>query len=203
LSWLDFVTRMTEALAWPLVVVTCVLVLRRHFARILAEMSLKRLKAGPVEAEFWEQKFAETEIEVRAVPVASVGETAQSIQTELSSEVSRAPAVAVLEAHSAVERELRSIVESLETRTSTTGMGAAGMARVAARAGVITEASVRAVEGVSVLRNLAAHGDARRISSEQAAEYVALVDAVLYTLRDDRQRASGKLDYSEGKVDQS
>jgi hypothetical protein len=42
---------------------------------------------------------------------------------------------------------------------------------------------VNAIEGISVMRNLAAHGSAREISSEQAMEYLALVDAVLYALK--------------------
>ena len=48
---------------------------------------------------------------------------------------------------------------------------------------LITGESLQAVEGITVLRNRAAHGSAREITTEQAEEYLALVDAIIYALR--------------------
>jgi hypothetical protein len=47
---------------------------------------------------------------------------------------------------------------------------------------MITPEALEAVEGVAVLRNLAAHNP-REASEQQALEYLALIDAVLFTLR--------------------
>lgn len=65
----------------------------------------------------------------------------------------------------------------------TSRAGAVRLARLARQAGLVTPETVKAIEGLSVMRNLAAHGSAREISSERAMEYLALVDAVLYTLK--------------------
>jgi len=68
-------------------------------------------------------------------------------------------------------------------------MGAVGLARLAVRHERITPGTVSAVEGLSVLRNLAAHGSAREITAAQADEYLVLADAVLYVLRSSRPNA--------------
>lgn len=64
---------------------------------------------------------------------------------------------------------------SLDTRS--------GLARLAREKGLITAKSLQAIEGITVLRNLAAHGSAREITTEQAEEYLVLVDAIIYALR--------------------
>lgn len=51
MSWLDFISRMTGSLAWPLAAIIGALLLRRPIANLLAHAPLKRLKAGPIEVE--------------------------------------------------------------------------------------------------------------------------------------------------------
>jgi hypothetical protein len=48
---------------------------------------------------------------------------------------------------------------------------------------LVNEETVRAIEGLGVLRNLVAHGRAGETTPERAADYLALVDAVMYTLK--------------------
>ena len=55
--------------------------------------------------------------------------------------------------------------------------------RLALDHGVITPEAAKAVEGITVMRNLTAHGRANEVTVERARDYLALVDAVLYTLR--------------------
>ncbi|WP_440900408.1 hypothetical protein [Actinosynnema sp.] len=183
MTWLTFISQMTSALVWPVVVLIIVLVLRKPIGQLLTDPGLKKIKAWQFEAELDRVRSQAVEqLETASPP----DEAPRVIAEELAADVSQAPVVAVLEAHRAIERELRDIVAS--SGETTTRASAAGLARLAAKKGLISEASVRSVEGVSHLRNLAAHGNARAITSEQAAEYVQLADAVLYAIKGDYRR---------------
>ena len=50
--------------------------------------------------------------------------------------------------------------------------------------GIITAATEEAVIGITVMRNLAAYGR-KDVRAEEAADFFALVDAVLYAIRRD------------------
>lgn len=191
MSPLQFIASMAGSLAWPLVVVIIVLIFRGSIRQLLTQGSLKRIKAGPFEAE-WERLAAEAEDKVKAAnPADEVPSAAdESVRTEFASEASTAPAAAVLDAYAAVERQLRSILDGVEEPTKTAKMGATRLAQLAMRHELISPATVRAVEGISVLRNLAAHGGAREVTPDRAAEYLALVDGVLFAISENYRQAS-------------
>lgn len=190
MSWLDFISRLTGSLAWPLTAVIGVFILRRPIAALLTQTPVKRLKAGPFEVEI-DRSLAEAETTLDAAGVTLPPVSEGSIRQELSVEAVRAPAVAVLEAHHAVERELRDVVTSFDISVPESA-GAVRLARLAAQRGILTQESVRAVEAISVLRNLIAHGGAREVSNEQAEEYLAYTDAVLFAIRENRRKAKPK-----------
>jgi hypothetical protein len=171
---------LVQSLAWPIFGLLIAFVLRQPLSRMLANRPPLKVKAGPFEVE-WDRVLAQTETEVEAAPPQESPQKPQlRLRDELRSEASTAPAVAVLEAHATVERALREVVEGLPGAERR--MSAVAMARLAEKQGRIGEATRRAVEGISVLRNLAAHGSAREITSQQAEEYLDLADAVLYSL---------------------
>jgi hypothetical protein len=64
------------------------------------------------------------------------------------------------------------------------------LARLAAQHGLLSKKSLQAVETITVLRNLVVHGRGREITNEQAEEYLALADAVLFAIRQDRRNAT-------------
>jgi len=181
-SGFELTAQLVAALAWPVSALVIAWVLRHPIGRILSDRPPKKVRAGPFEVE-WDRVIAETEKEVEAgASGPPVRPKTPPVREELAAEAKAAPAVAVLEAYTMVERELRRIVGDLEPER-TSRMGPVGLARLALGRELISPEAVRAVEGVSVLRNLAAHGSARDITPEQATEYLALVDAVLYSLR--------------------
>ncbi len=180
MSGFELAVRLAEALGWPIVALLIALILRHPLRHVLAQHPPSKVKAGPFEVE-WDRALAETEKDVGAST--SPGPVPTTVREELAAEASATPAVAVLEAHATVERVLRSMLAAEVPADQTSRAGAVGLARLAQRLGLITPESVSAVEGISVMRNLAAHGSAREISSEQALEYLALVDAVLYALK--------------------
>ena len=63
-------------------------------------------------------------------------------------------------------------------------LGFLDLAIEAREVGLISAASLEAIEGLTVMRNLAAHGRAQEdLDAARAIEYLDLADAVLYGLR--------------------
>jgi hypothetical protein len=57
------------------------------------------------------------------------------------------------------------------------------MPRLAREHDLITDETLSAIDGLRMLRNLAAHGGGRDISTGRAQEFVALADTVSYSLQ--------------------
>jgi hypothetical protein len=96
-----------------------------------------------------------------------------------------APGSAVVEAFGRVERELRRIAlgpPPVEDPQRLDRMSVRSLAVLAGRQGRISEESANAISGLTVLRNLAAHGRSDEIDTPRAVDFLHLVDAVLYAL---------------------
>lgn len=179
---MEFIASLVRSLAWPAAVVIAVLVFRRQLSSLLSE-PLRRIKAGPIEMEFIERvAVLEAQLDVEPdAPSASPSPDSLSAQLDRVAEI--APQAAVMEAHARVELRLRDMLsDSGLTPERPTGMRR--LAELVAQHGLIGPEAVRAIEGMTVLRNLAAHGGARDLSSDRAREYLALADTVLFTLRE-------------------
>lgn len=182
MSGFELIAQLVTALAWPVAALLIAFVLKKPLARMLGHRPPSRVKAGPFEMT-WDEGLAKAETELQAVvPPDPAAKSGASIREELSSEVEVAPAVAVLEAHATVERELRSILWDVEPEHASS-MGAVGLARLAAQKGKITPETANAVEGITVLKNLTKHDQSREVTPDRAADYVSLADAVLYAIR--------------------
>jgi hypothetical protein len=184
-SALEFIS----SVAWPLTVLVIALVFRKSIIDMLSGQLLTRMKAGPFEAN-WERGVSEVEAELKQTfPTEEQRPSPESLMAELASLAERSPATAVLEAYARIEKELRHIVESppVDPHLDLDRLGAPALARVVHNAGRLSEQTVQAVEGVSVLRNLVAHGRAGDITRERAKEYLALADGVLYAIRREQQ----------------
>ena len=178
---LELIVQLTQALAWPVTSLVIVLVLRKPIRQMLTHRPMNKLKAGPFEVE-WDRMMAEAEADIsKPAPAALPG----GVRDELSTEAQVDPAVAVLAAHTRVDRTLRQILSATDTPTEEINRAGStvGIARLAHKNGLITEKSLQAIEGITVMRNLAAHGSSREITPEQAEDYLALVDAIVYALR--------------------
>jgi hypothetical protein len=181
MGWMEFVSSIVGSLAWPVAAVITASVFRKQLREVLGTR-LHKIKAGPVEMELFDRKLAETEAEVDPIPgpAKTSGALPEGVAADLGSIVATSPAAAVMEAHARVERRLREILS--DAGMNDTRPGVRQLARTAAEKGLITGESVRAVEGITVMRNLAAHGQAHDLTPERAREYLDLVDAVLFSL---------------------
>ena len=186
MGWQAFVASLVQSLAWPAGVATAVIVLRKPIAAMLGQ-GVRRLKAGPVEVEF-DQVQAEVREDLARSPelaeAAPAEGQASTPATSLGKELSRlaelSPEAAVMEASRRIEYRLAEMLD--DAGVPHRRIGLRGLARLAQEHGLISDETLAAIDGMSVLRNLVAHvrGD---IGVDRARDYLALADAVLYALR--------------------
>jgi hypothetical protein len=182
-SWLAFAASLIHSLAWPAAVTAVVIVLRRPISTALGR-GVHRVRAGPVEVEF-DQELAEVREELRRSPelaAATPPVLPVSLREELARVAEVSPRAAVLEAFSRIEARLVQVLDNARAEPSQ-AVGGRALARRAHAHGLISDETLAAIDGLSVLRNLAAHSPADEIGVDRARDYLALADAVLYALR--------------------
>jgi hypothetical protein len=173
--------RAIAALAWPVFAIVAVLVFRHQLTRLFSAAGpMRRARAGPFEVE-WERQLAEAEVEIEAAGTPSSAGPPELVE-DLTPVANAAPNAAVMEAYARVEAELRRRLEEAGVPGAEPRTGGARLARLAAERGLISPETVRAVEGITVLRNLAAHGRADT-TTQQALDYLALADSVVFSIR--------------------
>jgi hypothetical protein len=136
----------------------------------------------------WERQLAEAEVDIEAAGIAPHSTTSE-LAEDLAAVAQTSPTAAIMEAYARVETELRQMLQGKGLSELELRAGGARLARMAAQFGSISEETVRAVEGIGVMRNLAAHGQPRAISPEQALDYLVLADSVLYAIRNPPRRS--------------
>jgi hypothetical protein len=176
----QFISSLVHALAWPGAVVALTIVFRRQLAKLLDSDRLRRLRAGPVDLVFDRQLAKVEESVARELPAA--GEQPELLASELRDTAAVAPATAVLEATSRLERELAALIQD-GGEWVVAGTGLVALAHQALDHDLITPETANAVKGIAVLRNLAAHDHMSRLSPAQAEEYLSLVDATIFAVR--------------------
>jgi hypothetical protein len=105
-----------------------------------------------------------------------------SVTEELARLAEVSPRSAVLEAFARIEARLIALLDGADVE-SYRAVGGRALARLARDQGLISDETLTAVEGLAVLRNLAAHSPTDEIGAERARDYLALADAVLFALK--------------------
>ncbi len=185
----QFIASLVSSLAWPATVSFALWLFRKQLAQLLTG-PIRRWKAGPVEVEY---DRIVSRVEARIEPAEAAGPAAvevppaaESVVAELEQYAHTWPSGSVIEAFSRVEYELRERLRAAGTDESDLRKyGGVMLARRAAADGIITRTTAEAVEGIAVLRNLAAHGGPGEVTQERALEYLALVDGVLFAISRD------------------
>jgi len=186
-SGFQLAASLASSLAWP-VLVAAILIFAWSKRRAISELlnlrsishgrTLRRVRAGPVELE-WDQLIESTAKQISdAVPMVDA-KPRGTVRRDLDTVASSVPAAAVLEGFARLERQLRVKTQGILDTHSEPGRrrierSVLAMARSARDHNLISE------EILSGLRNEAAHrvgGD--DITTEQAREYLDLVDSVI------------------------
>lgn len=184
MDWLTFLSKVIEALAWPLVALVLGLVFRKKLGDLLP--AIRRLKAGPLEAEF---ELAAKQIRASATEASSQTETATSGDSEVKREdganavVARLlnarndPSGMILEAWAKVDGELfrlgHQMGDIVDPLTSTAKVYESVMSSK-----VLPEETTRLILQLRDLRNKVAH--VKVVPTPDAAQdYVLAVDRVV------------------------
>lgn len=139
-----------------------------------------RFSAGPFRLE-WEKRAAEIEGDLGLSPSISKGEIGGAAG-RLDEIANVSPAGAVVEAFGQIEIALRSLLKKHGVSGFDESWNVRQLADAALEQGLIASETKDAIEGLSVMRNLAAHGEQRDLSPQRAHEFVALAQGVLYAI---------------------
>lgn len=176
MSALEFIS----SVAWPLAVLAIALLFRRPLSDALRSAS-GALSAGPFRLE-WQRRAEEVEADLARPSSISRGEIGGAAgRLDEIAEVS--PTGAIVEAFGQIEAVLRSLLEQKGIEDLDRPWSVRRLAEVARERGLITAETENAIEGLSVMRNLAAHGGQEDVSPQRAREFVALTHAVLYAIQ--------------------
>jgi len=168
-----------SSIAWPLTALIIALLFRKPLTEALASAT-GRLSAGPFSLE-WKRQVEAVEAELGRPPSISRGEIGGAAG-RLDEVAESSPSGAIVEAFGQIEATLRRLLEEQGSIAPERNWSVPLLTIRAHEQGLITQETVEAIEGLSVLRNLAAHGQAGDVSSQRAHEFVALAQGVLYAI---------------------
>ena len=180
---LAFVASLVASLAWPAATVVIALVFRTTIRSALAR-PLRRVKAGPLEAE-WDETVAEVLIDVAKSPETSdLPAPDRSLVSERLQQIAmQSPRAAVLAAYAEFEEALRRrLTLDGYAEAERRPLSARQMAVVAEERNLISRQTADAIQGATVLRNLAAHGPEDEIDARKALDFLTLADGILYAI---------------------
>lgn len=166
---------------------------RRHVSRrvhLLDRLAASgALSAGPFRLE-WKRRAEAVEADLGRAPSISRGEIGGAAgRLDEIAEVS--PTGAVVEAFGQIESSLRSLLEQEGVGGLYSPWSVRRLAEVAREQGLITPETQDAIEGLSVMRNLAAHGGQEDLSPQRAHEFVAPSQGVLYAIHTNAKAVGG------------
>jgi len=191
----SFIASLVSSLAWPGVVVAILVIFRRQFGTMLERLSRVRIGAGGDGDPDWNQ----TEAAVRqslglarpSLPAGPAGSPGARSGSQPGA--SRPPQALVEDRWQALTAELRDVVlrSGSVSDEQLASFGFDQLLEAALRAGLLDSATMRSLDGLRSLHNLARSGDGPdRLGERQAQEFAVLADAVSYTMRRDRRTAA-------------
>ncbi len=204
MSWLQFVAALADSLAWPLVVVAVVVILRHALSRALLGLSRLVYKGMGQEVELgWDVRELRQAAEQATLPEPSVqperlpaGTAPDQVLVDAERELARvdremwelvraaefAPNAAVIEAWNRVEHELRAL--AMRRKDKIRDRFVMDLIKNMAAEGVLDAASVRVLLRLRDVRNRAAHptagGDV--LSYAEAVTFVDIARRLLHQL---------------------
>lgn len=140
----------------------------------LLSNGVSRLKAGPFEVE-WARAERKIPVDIRKAAAPTVPDSA------LEATASVSPRSAILTRYDALIGHLgEAVIEHLGDQPD--GQSAGELIDVAAEHGLIDATAKEALLGITVMRNLTAHGPSREIDDEKVLEFFALAEGAEYAM---------------------
>lgn len=194
MDWLTFISKLIDSLAWPVAGVTLGLIFRKRLLDLIP--LLRRVKAGPLEAEF---EIATKQVLVNTAVLVSKGHAPEvsELVSKPSSEDTEAkmltaefePIATIIEGWSRLYEELLKfgrqtgiVVDSLDSRNN--------VSRAIRDSDMLPYETRRLIQDLRQLRNQVAH--AKVIPTpESARDYLLSVERVLELIRNYRKNLPG------------
>lgn len=140
-----------------------------------------KVAAGPFSLE-WEKQVEEVEADLQRQPPLIAGGEPSGAVGRLYEIADISPEAAIVEGFAEIEASLRNVLEQAGIELPRQSWNAFELSRLALENNLISVGTKEAIDGLRVLRNLAAHGQADDISPQRAHEFVALAQGVLFTI---------------------
>ncbi len=178
---LTFITKLVEALAWPVATLALVLLLRKQIVDLLPYV--KKLKAGPVEAEF-EREVKELKATAEAQPQLLPPPEGLTPERQMLLQLVQVnPRSAVLEAWRGVEESSIRVIQNqaiyVPEREASSPLA---IIRALNRESLLTNDEVALYHDLRSLRNQAAHADQFAPTTDAALNYIELASRLRQAL---------------------
>lgn len=184
MDWLTFTTKIIEALAWPVASIIILALLRKQVTGLLP--LLKRVKAGPLEAEF-ERELKELRNESQQASPQQATDTLSPREEKLYKLAEINPRSAILEAWQHVEVASRKRVLELGLHEAgPEGRPLQDAYRALAKAHVLNAEGLALFHELRALRNQAAHLDDFNPSKPAAIDYIGLSKKLIAQLANEQ-----------------
>jgi len=170
MDWLTFVARIIEALAWPLVVLVLLIALRGEFKSLVP--LLRKLKAGPLEAEF--EKAVQEVSKEADIDVAAATYVPAAPEDKLYTLARINPRSAILEAWMKVEAiAKRAAIHNGGSPTPDVSTGLKAI-RELTKQSLLNPDDIALFHDLRGLRNQAAHLETFDVTENSAIEFILL-----------------------------
>lgn len=176
---MQLVADLAGALAWPLAAFGTAFLLREALRKFLGR-ELSKLKAGPVEVQ-WSEKIEQAHESI-------VQEVSDNRSAEIQTMPLRLRELAKISPDAAIMRSFKEIEASLRNLLDDPGGGIRSPHQLeqviddAIEYKIISEMTGAAIHQLRRLRNIAAHDRRTDMTYVEALEYLAVADAVMYSL---------------------
>jgi hypothetical protein len=188
---LSFTAKLIEVLAWPVASVVLVVLLRGEIKRLLP--LVKKLKAGPLEAEF-EREVNELRTTVQANH-AQTSEAVASWQPNAEQLAGINPRSAILEAWREIETTGRRLLRELDPQLSEEQLRSTReVVRLLGEKGVLSLEEATTLSQMRFLRNQAVHVEEFRPTYESAMNFVQLSAYLLQRMHSRRVGANPSIE---------
>jgi hypothetical protein len=172
-DWLTFLAQVIGSLAWPVTIVIVVLLLKNQIASLFPV--LKRLKAGPVEAEF-ERGIEEAKTEAAGLPAPEALPAPLDARRQQLIQIAYInPRTAILDAWQGVEFAVKkAAIQRIGGSPMPDVSSALRMIRELAKASLISQDDVALFHDLRGLRNQATHAADFNPTLASALNYIDL-----------------------------
>ncbi len=186
MDWLTFITKLVEALAWPVVVLIAVSLFRQPIIDLIP--TLRRFRYKEFEMEFG-RELLETQHRVAVIRPTEPQVRLADVETfaRLHHVAAAAPSAAVLEAWREVERATAEVASSYGL-TATGGSWELFLGLHNQK--VLDSTEMEALEGLRKLRNKVAHARDGEVSEAQALQYAEIALTMAERIRRSIRRPS-------------